>query len=127
MSLKKYLILMTSVTVFCWLAWLVVLFYMNPEEAGLAGFAMFYASLFSTLIGSFSLLGFFLRVWFSRETLIFRHLGVATRQSMWFSALLVTALLLQGGGMLKWWSALLLVLFLILLEFFFISRKVVRR
>jgi len=126
MSLKKYLIFMTSVTLFCWLAWLVVLFYMNPDEGGVVGFTMFYLSLFLALIGTFSLLGFFIRVWFSKETFIFRHLGVATRQSLWFSILLIVTLMFQGGGMLKWWSALLLVLFLVLMEFFFITRKVAR-
>jgi hypothetical protein len=117
---------MTSVTLFCWLAWLVVLFYMNPDEGGVVGFTMFYLSLFLALIGTFSLLGFFIRVWFSKETFIFRHLGVATRQSLWFSILLIVTLMFQGGGMLKWWSALLLVLFLVLMEFFFITRKVAR-
>lgn len=126
MSLKKYLVLMSSITLFCWLTWLVVLFYINPREAGFVGFTMFYLSLFLALVGTFSLIGFFARVWFSRETFIFRHLGVATRQSIWFSILLVAGLMLQGGGMLKWWSALLLVIFLVLFEFFFISRKVVR-
>lgn len=126
MSLKKYLILMTSVTLFCWLAWLVVLYYMNPVEAGFVGFTMFYLSLFLALIGTFSLFGFFIRVWFTKETFIFKHLGIATRQSLWFSLLLITALMLQGGGMLKWWSAILLVLFLVLLEFFFVTRKVSR-
>ncbi|MFA6553258.1 MAG: hypothetical protein WCT27_02425 [Patescibacteria group bacterium] len=99
---------------------------MNPDEGGVVGFTMFYLSLFLALIGTFSLLGFFIRVWFSKETFIFRHLGVATRQSLWFSILLIVTLMFQGGGMLKWWSALLLVLFLVLMEFFFITRKVAR-
>lgn len=127
MSLKKYLIFMSSATLFSWLAWLIVIFYINPEEAGFVGFAMFYLSLFLALVGSFSLLGFFTRVWFSREEVIFRHLGVATRQSLLFSILLVGSLILQGSGFFRWWSVVLLIAFITLLEFFFISRKVVRR
>ncbi len=127
MSLKKYLIIMFSMTLVCWIAWLFVLYFMNPTEAGSIGFLLFYISLFFASLGTFSLLGFFLRVWFSKEQIIFRHLGIATRQSLWFSALVILTLLLQAGNFLKWWSILLLLFFMLLLEFFFLSRKVVRR
>lgn len=118
---------MTFTTLICWIAWLVVLYYFNPDEAGFIGFLLFYLSLFFACLGTFSLLGFFVRVWFSKEQIIFRHLGVATRQSLWFSMLVLITLLLQAAGFLKWWSILFLVLFLLLLEFFFLSRKVISR
>jgi len=127
MSLKKYLIIMTFTTLICWITWLVVLYYFSPDEAGFISFLLFYVSLFFACLGTFSLLGFFIRVWFSKEQIIFRHLGVATRQSLWFSVLVIITLLLQAAGFLKWWSILFLVLFLLLLEFFFLSRKVVHR
>jgi len=127
MSLKKYLIIMTSVTLICWIAWLVVLFYFSPGEGNSMVFLLFYLSLFLALIGTFSLMGFFGRVWFSREQVIFRYLGVSTRQALWFSILLVGTLMMQGVDFLRWWSVLLLIIFLILLEFFFLSRKVIRR
>lgn len=118
---------MSTATFLCWVGWLVVLYYLNPEEAGFVGFLCFYLSLFCALVGTFSLLGFFVRVWFSREPIIFRHLGVSTRQSFWFAMLLVATLMMQGAGFLRWWNALLLIIFLIILEFFFLSRKVMRR
>jgi len=127
MPLKKYLIFMTTSTIICWIAWLVVLFYVNPDEGGFIGFVLFYLSLLIALIGTFSLIGFFCRVWFSKERIIFRHLGISTRQSVWFSALLIGVLLLQGTHYLRWWSALLLVILVTLMEFFFLSRKVVHR
>jgi hypothetical protein len=117
---------MSLLTLFCWLAWLVVLYYINPTEAGLIGFLLFYFSLFVAVFGTFSLLGFFIRVWFSKEEVIFRHLGIATRQSLWFALLLVGTLAMKGANFMRWWSILLLMLFLILLEFFFLSRKVAR-
>jgi len=127
MSLKKYLILMSFTTLICWVAWLVVIFYMSPEDAGVITFLLFYVSLFFALLGTFSLLGFFLRVWFSKEKIIFRHLGISTRQSLWFSVLVIITLMFQASSYLKWWSMGFLVLLLIILEFFFVSRKVVRR
>jgi hypothetical protein len=127
MSLKRYLILMSCMTLFCWLAWLVVLYFINPDEAGFVGFLLFYASLIVALVGTFSLFGFFLRVWFSKEEVIFRHLGVSTRQSIWFAILIVGSLLLLGVGYLRWWSELLLIMFLLLMEFFYLTGKSSRR
>lgn len=118
---------MTTATLVCWVSWLVVLYFINPTGAGFIGFSLFYLTLLIALIGTFSLIGFFGRVWFSKERVIFRHLGISTRQSMWFSFLLVGTLILQGTDYLKWWSVLFLIVLLTLLEFFFLSRKVVRR
>ncbi|MFZ6036243.1 MAG: hypothetical protein ACOYUK_03820 [Patescibacteria group bacterium] len=126
MSLKKYLIIMTSATLVSWTAWLFVFFFINPDEAGVVGFALFYLSLFFALVGTFSLFGFFVRVWFTKEQVIFRHLGVATRQSFFFAILLVGALVLLGADVLRWWTIVLLVMFMTLLEFFFISRTAIR-
>ncbi|XOU95072.1 MAG: hypothetical protein ACNFW9_03330 [Candidatus Kerfeldbacteria bacterium] len=100
---------------------------MDPFEAGSVGFLLFYMSIFFASLGTFSLLGFFMRVWFSKEQVIFRHLGVATRQSLWFSGLIVLTLMLQASEFLQWWSIVLLIIFMTLLEFFFLSRKVIRR
>lgn len=118
---------MTSATLISWIAWLVVLFYINPVESGVIGFVFFYVSMFFALIGTFSLIGFFGRVWFTKEPIIFRHLGISTRQSLWFAILIVGTLLLQSADLYRWWSISLLIIFLTLLEFFFLSRKVVSR
>ncbi len=118
---------MTAATIVCWVAWLVVVYYINPNEAGVIGFSLFYLSLLFALVGAFSLIGFFGRVWFSKERVIFRHLGISTRQSIWFSLLIVGTLLFQGADLLKWWSVLFLIFFLTLMEFFFLSRKVAHR
>ncbi len=118
---------MFSMTLVCWIGWLFVLYFMDPFEAGSVGFLLFYMSIFFASLGTFSLLGFFMRVWFSKEQVIFRHLGVATRQSLWFSGLIVLTLMLQASEFLQWWSIVLLIIFMTLLEFFFLSRKVIRR
>lgn len=123
MSLKRYLTLMSLITLVCWIAWLVVIFYMSPEESNVLVFLLFYLSLFFALMGTFSLIGFFIRVWFSKDPVIFRHLGISFRQAVWFSILLTGTLILQGSGFLRWWNVLLLILFLVIIEFFFLSRK----
>ncbi len=114
---------MSAATLFCWAAWAMVVHFINPQEAGSIGFLIFYLSLLFALIGTFSLFEFFLRVWFSHEQVIFRHLGVSFRQAILFALLLVIALILQGERFLTWWNMLLLVLFLSMLEYIFLSRS----
>ncbi|KKW01893.1 MAG: hypothetical protein UY52_C0016G0028 [Parcubacteria group bacterium GW2011_GWC2_49_9] len=123
MALKHYLMLMALGTVFCWAAWVLVIRNINPDEAGAIGLISFYASLFLALLGTLSLLGFFVRVWFSKTAAVFRFLGVSFRQAVWFGLLIVIALLLQANRYLTWWNALLLIIFMTLLEFLLLSRK----
>jgi len=114
---------MTVVTLICWIGWITVLFYIEPANSGFVGLLLFYVSLFFALIGTFSLLGFFFRVWFSRAEIIFQHVGIAFRQALLFSLLLVGSLLLQGMRTLTWWNAILFVISLAILELFFLTRK----
>lgn len=123
MSLKKFLIIITVVTVICWIGWIVVLFYIDPKGTGFIGLFLFYISLFFALIGTFSILGFFIRVWFSKKEMVFQHVGIAFRQSLLFSILLVGSLVLQGMRIFTWWNALLFVFCLAVLEYFFLSHK----
>lgn len=118
---------MSLMTLVCWLAWVVVLFQIDPEQAGGIGLILFYVSLLFALIGTFSLFGFFMRVWFSKEQIVYRHLGISTRQSIWFAVLMVAALLLKKADFLRWWSAGLLIIFLLILEFFYLSRRTIRQ
>lgn len=110
-------------TLVCWSSWLVVLFYLDPTNAGFPGFLLFYLSLFLALLGTFSLVGFFIRAWFSQEEMVYKHIGISLRQGLLFSMLLSVSLLLQGEKLFNWWSALFFILFLAVLESFFLSHK----
>lgn len=123
MSLRRFLILATLGTVISWVGWLTILFYINPATAGSIGLTLFYLALFFALAGTFTLLGFFVRVWFTKEPVIYRHVGIAVRQSVLFSILVVGSLMLQGNLLYSWWSAALLLAALAILELFFLSRK----
>jgi len=52
MTLKKYLNLMTILTVICWVIWVLVLVLINPQQSDLIGFVLFYFSLFLALFGA---------------------------------------------------------------------------
>jgi len=122
MTLKKYLNLMGILTLICWLAWVVVLFFINPEKTGLIGFVLFYFSLFLAVLGTASVLGFVVRARLNKSP-VFKQVELAFRQGIWLGLLVVGLLLLQGLGLLRWWNGLLLLLFLTFLEFFFLSSR----
>ena len=122
MSLRKYLITLGIATFFCWLAWVLVLSFINPFQAGTIGLFCFYTSLFFYLPGTFAIIGFLLRRVMNRKEAPFRYLGVSLRQGLLLSVLIVGSLFLQGNRLFVWWSLLLLTLGLIILEIFFLTR-----
>lgn len=121
MSLRKFLITLAVSTVFCWLAWVIVIMYINPQTAGSVGLFCFYMSLFVGLVGTLSLVGFFVRFFINKHEAPFRFLGISLRQGALLSLLVVGGLLLQGAHVLVWWSILLLIVGLVLLETFFLT------
>lgn len=123
MSLKKFLIFMSVVTLICWIGWITVVFYIDPNLTGFIGLFLFYVSLFFALIGTFSLLGFFFRVWFLKTEVVFKHVGIAFRQALLFSLLVIGAFVLQGMRVFTWWNAALFVISLSFIELFFLTRK----
>ncbi|PIY78796.1 MAG: hypothetical protein COY82_00570 [Parcubacteria group bacterium CG_4_10_14_0_8_um_filter_35_7] len=123
MTLKSYLILMTISTFFCWLAWGVVLFFIDPTQAGFIGLLFFYLSLFLALTGTISLIGFFLRTLILKNEIVFRHVIISFRQAVFFSMVIVGSLFLESKDLFTWWNITFLVLFLTVLEFFFISQR----
>jgi hypothetical protein len=123
MSLRLYLVGLMFSTIFCWACFVLILFYVNPDEAGFVGFLAFYLSLFFALTGTFSLIGFYLRVWLSRNEILFKHISPAFRQGFFLALILVISLVLQAFRILTWWDGLLLVGSVVLLEFYFMSRQ----
>jgi hypothetical protein len=123
MTLKKYLILMSICTLFCWLAWVLVINYIDPTETGVLGFVFFYSSLFLAVLGTMSVFGFAFRMKIFKDELVYKQVGTAFRQAVMFGVLVVGSLFLQSKSLLTWWNIILFVLALTVLEFFFISYK----
>ncbi len=122
MTLKKYLLGMMVSTVFCWISWGMILYYVDPQTTGFVGLAAFYVSLFFALIGLLTLVGFYMRVWFSKNEILFAHVGPAFRQGILLSLILTGSLFLQSFRLLTWWDGALFIASVALLEFYFLSR-----
>ena len=123
MTLKQLLIILGMATAVCWIGWAVILFNVDPSEAGFFGFALFYVSLFSALLGSFFMLTFAVRKLFNKLEMDYKIVKISFRQSVFFAGLFVLVLFLQSKSLLAWWNLIVIVVALALLEFFFLSSK----
>lgn len=117
MTLTRYIILMLAATILCWVAWFLVVVYLDPDTAGWLGFGFFYLALFLSLVGSFALLGLGFRLYILRNELIFEQVSVSFRQALSFGALVIASLFLESKDLFTWWNELLLVLVLTFIEF----------
>ena len=113
---------MSIAFILCWLSFFMVIFFINPQEAGFLGFFLFYLSLFLALTDTFALAGFFLRIWLLDRP-IFTQVIVSFRQAIWFSLFVVFCLILQSKRLLNLWVIILSILFLSFIESLFKQRN----
>lgn len=121
MSLRLYLIIMFIATGLCWLAFIFIIRTVNPEITNWVGFVLFYLSLFLSLVGSFSLVGFLVRFIGLKREFINYSVKAAFRQAFLFSFCIISVLFLLAANLFSWLNVVLLVVGLSVLEFFIIS------
>jgi len=121
MTLKNYLLLMIFTTLICWGVFVGAVFTIDPNTTNWPGFAMFYASLFLSLLGTSTIVGFLFRFWLLRQQLVFRAVSEAFRQSFLFAILIIAALFLLSRHLFTWMNITFLIIALALLELFLIS------
>ncbi len=117
MTLKQYLILMSIATGICALAWLFVIFNLDPNTAGTTGLLFFYSTLFFTLVGAYSTVGFWLRQILTKtDEVEFRVVKKTFRQGVMLSAFIILALFLQQKEMLNWWTGAIILVMIFIME-----------
>lgn len=121
MNLKKFLLYMIFATLLCWFGFFMIIQSINPQEAGVLAFLLFYLILGLSIIGTLTIFGFLLRKLFYKDRLAFDHVIISFRQAVWLSLVVVISLYLQAHGLLTWWNAILLILALSLLELFYLN------
>ncbi len=117
MTLRQYLIVMGLGTILCATALGMVMFQVDPFRADVVTFSLFYACVFCTLIGLFSLitLPVIQAISTRRGTLLHRHVAKSVRISMYVAFLLTIFLFLRGARLLSPVSGLTLLAFIALI------------
>jgi hypothetical protein len=127
MSLLRFLIVFCSGTVLSWAAWVLVIMMLNPTSGGAVALLLFFSSFFMALVGTATIIGFFLRYWMEQEKIPFRQIGIALRQAVILGTVATIALMLQGQRMLNIWSLLIMIVLAIIVESFFLAGQATRR
>lgn len=122
MSLKKYLISMTTATIITWLLFIFIMSKIDPEITNWIGFLFFYFALFLALSGTIAILGFIIRKKIIKETLIFYSVKNSFRQSFLFSFLIVSVLFMLAENLFSWLNIIILIAVLSILEYILISK-----
>lgn len=101
------------------LAWILTIIKLDPfESTGLALF-FFFLSLFVTLMSLFTLMGFFVRRFVTRNEILYNHFNVSLRQGLLLSLCTLILLTFLMLGVLTWWDGFLVVLIAFLFELYF--------
>ena len=107
------------------MAWFFVVNNIDPMQAGVVGFLFFYISLFLSLTGTVSVIGFLIRKRMIKlETAIFHHVKHTFRQAILIAFVIILALFLLQVKLLTWWNSVILLILLFVAEgIIFTNRK----
>lgn len=123
MSHHRYLTIIGIAGVLSWVAWIVVLYKLDPFESTGLALAFFFLSLFVALVSTFTVLGFYFRVWLNKNEIYYNHINIAFRQGLLLTFIALGCLLFQLLGVLTWWSGLLYIAAITLVEFYFMAKE----
>lgn len=128
MTFRLYMAFMATATLLSAFAWGMVVLNTDPYETGVAGFVMFYVTLFMSLVGALTILGTLYRVSFrKRNEVLSREVKISFRHAIALALAGVAALALSARGSLRWWTFLLLIAVLTVIEYVFLVKEDSRR
>jgi hypothetical protein len=122
MTHHRYISIIALAGLLAWVAWVVVINKLSPVETMGLALAFFYVTLFIALSCTFTVIGFYFRVWLFKNEIFYKHINIALRQGVFLGLIAIFALVFQMMRVLTWWSGFLLVIVFVLLEFYFSSK-----
>lgn len=122
MTHHRYISIIAMAGLFAWIAWFIVVNSLSPFYSLGLGLSFFFITFFIALTCTFTVIGFYFRLWLFKNEIFYKHINIAFRQGLFLSLLAVMTLILQMLKVLSWWSGILLVAFTVLLESYFSSK-----
>lgn len=122
MSYHKYIAIIGVSALLAWLGWILVITKLSPYESMSIALIFFFLTFFIALSGTFTVVGFYFRLWLFKNEIFYKHINVSLRQGVFLSLIAIFCLVFQMMRVLTWWSGLLLIVIAILLEFYFSAR-----
>lgn len=122
MTHHRYISIIGFSGLMAWIAWVLIVFKLSPFESMEISLSFFYITLLIALSCTFTVLGFYFRVWLFKNEIFYKHINISLRQGIFLSLIAVFCLVFQMMRVLTWWSGSLLVVVAVLLEFYFSSK-----
>ncbi len=123
MPLRNTMILILISTLISWFGVGAFVLFIQPTDLPFWMMMIFYGAMFLAALGSFTLLGTFVRVYIFKAEVAVRQFTRSIRQGVFFSILIVSSLFLSHVGLLSTWSLVLLILGLACIELFFLTSR----
>jgi hypothetical protein len=114
----KMLASIVFTTVLSWVAWLLVIFKLDPWSATDLALSLFYSSSFFALTGSFTIVLFMLKKIKAKNHVHLKHVTISLRQGFLLSTCTLICIALLMLSLLRVWNGLLLVSLMMLIEFY---------
>jgi len=120
---KRYMQPLIGAAVVSWTGWAVVISKLDPYESTGLALALFFLSMLMALTCTFSVIGFYLRKWITKNEISINYINTSIRQGLLLAMCTLICIAFLLLGVLTWWNGLLVVAIIVLLEFYITSRN----
>ncbi len=115
---QKVLIIIGAASLISWAAWSLVILNLNPFESTGLALTLFFISLSLALVGSYTIVLFYLKKMRSKIQVYTKHVMISLRQGILLGICTILCLGLLMLGLLRIWNGLLIVLLMTMIEFY---------
>lgn len=128
MTVRTFLLGSIVSALIFWGIWVLIINWVDPNEAGPIGFLLFFSSFFLGVAATAALLGYTVRRLVSPSQFAAYRVRTSLRQAVWLGFFLDLLLFLQLQRLLYWWVSVIAIILFLSLEFLFLTYdKSVRR
>lgn len=121
MTVRMFLWGALGSAVIFWGIWLLIVSWIDPSQAHIVGFTLFFLAFFLSVASTMSVFGYLLRRLISPNQLAAYRVRSSLRQGVWLGLLLDLLLFLQLQRLLRWWVTLIIIILFLSLELLFLT------
>lgn len=121
MTVRAFLLGASVTSVIALGIWIMIIYWLDPRQAGWIGYMLFFLSLLLGLIGVISLIGYGIRRLLMPDTLPAYHVRHALRQAVLIGVFTNVILALQLVRLNHWWLVIGMMILITLIELVFLS------
>ncbi len=121
MTVRTFLIGSLAGAIVGWGIWALIINWIDPTEAGLIGYVLFFLALFLAIASVVGLFGYTIRRILIPKQMASYRVRPSLRQGIWLGFLFDILLFLQLQRLLRWWISLIIIALFLAIEFFFLS------